>query len=155
MRIRSAEKKGPQGIGRSKGGLTTKIHMIAGDPDHGMQFSLTGGQASDFTAGMELLKNYKLPDSVSYLAMDKGYSSYKMMELCKQKGIEAVIPPRSNFLNPWQYNKIIYVYRNEVERHFNRIKNFRRIATRYDKLDVMFAAFITLGLICLLLKVLC
>lgn len=129
--------------------------MIAGDPDHGMKFSLTGGQVSDFSAGMELLTTYDLPKSVTHLVMDKGYSSYRMIEFCKQKGIEAVIPPKINFRSPWQYNKIIYTYRNEIERHFSRIKNFRRIATRYDKLDVMFGSFITLGLIYLLLKVIC
>lgn len=129
--------------------------MIAGDPDHGMHFTLTGGQVNDFKAGMELLKNYDLPKSVTDLAMDKGYSFYEMVEYCFQKGIEPVVPPKSNFKNPWRYNKNVYAYRNEVERFFNRIKNFRRIATRYDKLDVMFGSFVTLGMICLLLKVIC
>ena len=129
--------------------------MIAGDPDHGMHFTLTGGQVNDLKAGMELLENYTFPKSVTDLAMDRGYSSYGMVEHCLRKGVEPSVPPKSNFRRPWGYNKNVYVYRNEVERFFNRIKNFRRVATRYDKLDAMFGSFVTLGMICLLLKVLC
>ncbi|QQR54945.1 transposase [Candidatus Peregrinibacteria bacterium] len=56
---------------------------------------------------------------------------------------------------PWEYNKNIYAYRNEIERLFHRMKNHRRISTRYDKLDLMYASFISLCLVALLLKVLC
>jgi transposase len=129
--------------------------MIAGSPDHGMQFSLTGGEVSDFKAGMALLTNYDFPKSVADLAMDKGYSVYRMVEYCLRRDIEPVVPPKSNFLHPWNYNKNVYEYRNEIERLFNRIKNYRRIATRYDKLSIMYESFVTLGLICLLLKILC
>jgi len=155
MRIGGAEKKGPQSIGRSRGGLTTKIHMIAGDPDHGMHFSLSPGNTSDWTAGKKLIEDYDFPSSVSHLAMDKGYSFYDILSLCENKKIEAVVPPKANFRRPWPYNKNIYIYRNEIERHFNRLKNYRRIATRYDKLDIVYSGFILLGMIALVLKVIC
>ena len=57
------------------------------------------------------------------------------------------VPPRSNRRHPWDYNRPIYKRRNEVERLFRRLKGYRRVFTRYDKLDVMFLAFITLALI--------
>ncbi|MBP7435265.1 MAG: transposase [Bacteroidales bacterium] len=74
--------------------------------------------------------------------MDKGYSFYETFEVCKQKNLTAVVPPKSNFKKQWLYDKNIYRYRNEIERLFNRLKNYRRIATRYDKLDFMFGAFV-------------
>lgn len=129
--------------------------MIAGCPDHGMKFSLTPGNTSDFTAGKKLITEYDFPDSVTHLLMDKGYSSYEILSLCSKKQIEAGVPPKSNFKRPWRYNRNLYVYRNEVERHFNRLKNFRRIATRYDKLDVSYSGFIFLGMIVLILRVIC
>lgn len=129
--------------------------MIAGDPDHGMHFSLSPGNTSDFSAGMKLITEYKFPDSVTHLVMDKGYSFYETLRICNEKQIEAVVPPKLNFKHPWLYNKNIYTYRNEIERHFNRLKNFRRIATRYDKLDFTYSSFILIGIIALILKVLC
>lgn len=151
----STKKKWPQSIGRSKGGLTTKIHMIAWDPDHGMIFSLSPGNESDFKAGMKLIQETEFPDSVEYLAMDKWYSFYKTFEVCEAKNLTAVVPPKKNFKHQWLYDKNIYLYRNEIERFFNRIKNFRRVATRYDKLDIMFSSFLLFWMIALLLKVLC
>lgn len=129
--------------------------MIAGDPDHGMHFVLTGGEVSDVKIGKKLLREYSFPKTVDHLAMDKGYSCYEILELCKNKGITPVVPPKKNMKKPWEYNKNIYAYRNEIERLFHRIKNCRRVATRYDKLDFMYASFISLCLVALLLKVLC
>lgn len=129
--------------------------MIAGDPDHGMEFSLSPGNTSDYTIGRKLIREYAFPPSVSHLAMDKGYSSYEILSLCRDRGVEPVVPPKSNFRYQWAYNKNIYVYRNEIERHFNRLKNYRRIATRYDKLDFMYGSFLMLGMIALILKVIC
>jgi len=129
--------------------------MIAGDPDHGIVFSLTPGNVSDFRAWMQLIEESNLPDSVEYMTMDKGYSFYQTFEVCTKKNLTAVVPPKSNFKNQWRYDRNIYRYRNEIERLFNRLKNYRRIATRYDKLDVMFGSFVQCWMIALLLKVLC
>lgn len=135
--------------------MTTKIHMLAGDPDHGMSFELSAGNESDFSYGKKIIEEHSIPETVTHLIMDKGYASYEILETCKKKGIEAVVPPKSNFTRPWEYNKILYMYRNEIERHFHRLKNFRRIATRYDKLSVTYGSFVLLGMIALILRVLC
>ena len=129
--------------------------MIAGDPDHGMHFILTGGEVSDVKIGKKLLREYSFSKTVDHLAMDKGYSCYEILELCKSKGLTPVVPPKKNMKKPWEYNRNIYAYRNEIERLFHRIKNCRRVATRYDKLDFIYASFISLCLVALLLKVLC
>ena len=129
--------------------------MVAGDPDHGMCFTLTPWNTNDFKEWKRIIKAYNFPDSVTHLAMDKWYSFYETLELCKNKEIEAVVPPKSSFKNKWEYNRNIYAYRNEVERLFHRIKNFRRVATRYDKLDFTYASFVSLSLIALILKVIC
>jgi len=155
LRSWGSEKKGDQALGRSKGGLTTKIHMLGGSPDIGMYFELSPGQTSDVKIGKEIINSYHFPESVTDLVMDKGYSTYEIVELCRAVNIEAVVPPKQNFKKPWSYNKNIYMFRNEIERLFHRIKNFRRVATRYDKLKVTYSGFIFLGLIALLVKILC
>ncbi len=104
---------------------------------------------------MKLIEASNLPSSVEYLAMDKGYSFYQTFDICERKNLRAVVPPKKNFKHQWLYDRNIYLYRNEIERFFNRIKNYRRVATRYDKLDIMYGSFVLLGMIALLLKVLC
>jgi len=129
--------------------------MIGGCPDYGMGFTLSGGEKSDFTEGKDLIEAFNFPRTVEYLAMDKGYSGRAILEACINKNIEPVVPPKSNMKEPWDYNHIIYLYRNEIERLFNRLKNYRRVATRYDKLAVVYGGFVTLAMIALVLKVIC
>ena len=75
---------------------------------------------------------------------DKGYDSDAFVTAITDQGSQAVIPPRSNRLNPRTFDRHIYKSRNLIERFFSRIKQFRRIATRYDKLPARFASFIAL-----------
>lgn len=84
--------------------------------------------------------------------MDKGYADFKTRDAVRGRGCIPVVPPKCNMRKPWGYDKKLYRKRNEIERLFHHLKNFRRIATRYDKLDVVFSGFVTLGLIMLLLR---
>ena len=84
--------------------------------------------------------------------MDRAYEGNETQRLSRSLGYEPVVPPNPNRLKPWAYDKELYKKRNEVERLFRRLKGFRRIATRYDKLDVMFLAFIVFALIVEALK---
>lgn len=120
-----------------------------------MLFTLSPGNTSDIKAGKELLKQHDLPETVTHLVMDRGYSSYETLSLCAKKKVVAVVPPKVSFKRPWPYDKNLYAYRNEIERCFHRLKNFRRIATRYDKLDICYSGFVILGIIALLLRTLC
>ena len=79
--------------------------------------------------------------------MDRAYEGDETRVLAMGLGYIPVVPPKSNRKNPWDYDKQLYKQRNQVARLFCRIKRFRRIFTRYDKLDVIFLAFLYLALI--------
>ena len=78
---------------------------------------------------------------------DRAYEGDETRQLAVELGYTPVIPPKSNRRDPWDFNRDIYKRRNEVERVFRRLKGYRRVFVRYDKLDVIFLAFITLALI--------
>ena len=79
--------------------------------------------------------------------MDRVYEGDPTRALAVALGYQPVVPPRRDRTTPWSYDRVLYRRRNEVERFFRRLKGFRRIATRYDKLDIIFLAFIHLALI--------
>ena len=85
--------------------------------------------------------------------MDKAYEGDETRQLVLDLGMVPVVPPKSNRLNPWSYNEELYKKRNEIERLFRRLKGFRRIFSRFEKLDVVFLAFIHFALIVELLRV--
>ncbi|AOJ04501.1 transposase [Burkholderia mayonis] len=79
--------------------------------------------------------------------MDKTYEGDETRQLALDLGFIPVVPSKSNRLESWEYDREMYKRRNEVERLFRRLKGFRRIFSRFDKLDVMFLAFISFALI--------
>ena len=82
-----------------------------------------------------------------FVVADRAYEGDETRSLITDRGYTPVIPPKSNRKQPWDYNREIYKRRNEVERLFRRIKAYRRVFSRYDKLDTVFKGFITLVLI--------
>jgi len=82
-----------------------------------------------------------------HLLMDKAYEGDETRQLALDLGFIPVVPPKANRLSPWEYDRAMYKRRNEVERLFRRLKGFRRIFSRFDKLDVIFMAFIHFALI--------
>ena len=79
--------------------------------------------------------------------MDRAYEGDNMRATVKELGYTPVVPPKKNRIDPWEYDEELYKRRNEVERFFRRIKRFRRVFTRYDKLDIVFAGFILFAMI--------
>ena len=79
--------------------------------------------------------------------MDRAYEGNETRQLAVDLGYLPVVPPMSSRVNPWDYDRELYKRRNEVERVFRRLKGYRRVFTRFDKLDVMFAAFVVVALI--------
>jgi len=79
--------------------------------------------------------------------MDRAYEGDETRQLVLALGFDPVVPPKQNRLHPWEYDRFMYSRRNEIERLFRRLKGFRRIFSRFDKLDVMFTAFIHFALI--------
>ena len=106
-----------------------------------MRLILTGGQAADVTQGAALVST--IP-TVAVIA-DKGYDSDALIETIEASGAQAIIPSRSNRTTQRKTDWHRYKARNLVERFFNRLKQFRRLATRYDKLACRFNAFLLLA----------
>src|ERR1019366_5698053 len=118
-----------QAIGRSRDGLTTKIHVIVDALGNPLAISLTGGQVHDITQAEALVA---LVEPKALLA-DKGYDADSFVESLKVRAIKPVIPPKSNRKIKRDCDFALYRERNLVERFFNIIKHFRAIATRYEK----------------------
>jgi len=79
--------------------------------------------------------------------MDRAYEGDETRQLALELGFAPVVPPHPNRVTPWEYDRAMYAKRNEVERLFRRLKGFRRVFSRFDKLDVIFMAFIHFALI--------
>ena len=109
---------------------------------------MTPGQAADITEAQSLLKDYNFDAALG----DKGYDSKKLIDYIKSRGAEAVIPPRSNLKDQRDFDRHLYKERNLVERFINRIKQFRRVATRYEKTARNFLAFVQVAAITVLLQ---
>ena len=140
---RGVKKNGPQAIGRSRAGWTTKIHLVAADA----RTALTPGQAHDAPEGRTLLQRLGKRPCPIPLLMDRAYEGDETRQLAVELGYVPVVPPKHNRRAPWDYDQVLYKRRNEIERLFRRLKGFRRLFSRFDKLDVMFLAFITFALI--------
>jgi len=79
--------------------------------------------------------------------MDRAYEGDATRQLALELGYVPVVPPKQNRRTPWDYDRALYRQRNEIERLFRRLKGFRRLFSRFDKLDGMFVAFINVALI--------
>nr|WP_281289008.1 IS5 family transposase [Nitrospirillum amazonense] len=120
-----------EGFGRSRGGFTSKIHARADGQGRPLGFVLTGGQASDYEAVPDLFDlDVRKP---RLMLADKGYDGDEVRQGLLVHGVLPVIPPRSNRREPIACDFQSYKDRNRIERMFNRLKQFRCIATRYDK----------------------
>lgn len=94
-----------------------------------------------------MLKRLGKPNRPLHLLMDRAYEGNETRQLALDLGYTPVVPPLSTRLEPWEYDREMYKRRNEVERLFRRLKGYRRIFSRFEKLDVMFLAFICFALI--------
>src|ERR1019366_6711017 len=141
------KKNGPQAIGKSRGGWNTKIHLVAADARTAIAFSLSPGNDHDAPQGRLLLEQLgPMPEGLPML-MDRAYEGDETRQLVLDLGMIPVVPPKSNRLTPWEYDRALYKKRNEIERLFRRLKGFRRIFSRFEKLDVVFLAFLHFALI--------
>jgi transposase len=120
--------------------------MVASSDRSAVAFSLTPGNAHDAPEGRALLETFERADGVMLL-MDRAYEGDSTREKAVEKGFVPVVPPKKNRREPWEYDKELYKRRNEIERLFLRLKRFRKVFTRYDKLDVLYMGFIFVALI--------
>ena len=123
----AGEKTEDKAVGRTRGGLNTKIHAIVDGLGNPVEFLLSAGNDNDCVHARSI------------------------REYISEHGANYVIPPQSNVSDPWPVDWYLYKERHLIECFFQKIKWFRRIATRYDKLDASFLAFVYLAAIAILL----
>jgi transposase len=121
--------------------------MVAADARTAITFALSPGQAHDAVEGRKLIAGLGKPDWPIHLLMDRAYEGNETRQLALDLGFVPVVPPKCNRIEPWEYDRQMYKRRNEIERLFRRLKGFRRIFSRFEKLDIMFIGFIHFALI--------
>ena len=129
-----------QFIGVSHGGKTTKIHAVVDALGNLVHFLLTGGNIFDASVAVDLLSEVKI--SRSNILGDKAYGTKSIRTYITEQRASYTIPPKSNVIEPWFCDFHTYKERHLIECFFNKLKVFRRVATRYDKLAVSFLASI-------------
>jgi transposase len=135
-------------LGRSRGGLTTKIHMVCDTLGRPLRFMLTAGQRHDNLTAKALLEGFQA-DAV---LADKAYDNNELRQTIAEMEAQAVIPSTRSRKIPILHDEAIYKERNRIERCFNKLKHFRRFATRYDRRATHYLAFIHLAAIMLWLR---
>nr|WP_165493517.1 IS5 family transposase [Acinetobacter terrestris] len=119
-------------IGRSRGGATTKIHLAVDAHGHPIDFEITGGEVHDSQVASDLIE---LVDEADYLIADKGYDSEHIRKVARNHRMTPIIPRKSNSKKPnIDFDHYLYRLRHLVENAFARLKHFRGIATRFEKL---------------------
>ena len=121
--------------------------MVSADARTAIAFSLSPGQAHDAPEGRKLLNRMGQQHDNPSLIMDRAYEGDETRQLALALGYTPVVPPKASRLDPWEYDREMYKRRNEIERLFRRLKGFRRIFSRFEKLDVIFLGFILFALI--------
>ena len=137
-------------MGRSRGGLTSKIHAVVDTNGLPVHLALTPGEAHDNRLCSVLLSAL-LPQTM--LLADRGYDADWIRELARQQGAWANIPPKRNRKDLICFSPYLYRARNLIERFFNKIKQYRRVATRYDKLAANYLTFVKIASIRIWLRV--
>ena len=121
--------------------------MVAADARTALTFALSPGETGDAPMGRALLQSLGPIDEPLHVLMDRAYEGDETRQLALDLGFIPVVPPKSNRLEPWAYDREMYKRRNEVERLFRRLKGFRRVFSRFDKLDIVFLGFVHFALI--------
>jgi transposase len=142
-RARLARKKSggqeAQALGRSRGGFSTKIHIAVDALGNPLRLLLTAGQRHDSPQAKALIEDFE-PQA---LIADKGYDSDALIEAVTNKGIEAVIPPKKNRLVQREYDRHLYRERHLIECFIGKIKHYRRVFSRFEKLSKNYLGFLS------------
>lgn len=123
------------------GGWSTKIHATVDALGNPLRIILTVGERADITQAQALLADYQT-DAV---LADRGYDANSLIDALQEAEVEIVIPAKKSRLEPRSIDENLYKDRNKVERYFNKLKQYRRVATRYEKTASSFAGFVYLA----------
>ncbi len=135
------KKQQEEAVGKSRGGLSTKIHAAVDALGNPVRLRLTEGHASEYGQANAPIEQIQ----ADYILADKGYDGDEFINNIKSSSAVAVIPPRQNRIVQREYDREIYKERNLVERLFQKLKQFRRIATRYERLKRNYQAMLYLA----------
>ena len=139
---RSLKKSGgqeAQALGRSRGGFSTKVHIAVDALGNPLRSLLTAGQRHDSPQASMLIEGYE----PRVLIADKGYDSNPLLEAVTAKGIEAVIPPKKSRLVQREYDRHLYRERHLIECFISKIKQYRRVFSRFEKLSKNYLGFLS------------
>jgi transposase len=169
--LSAAQSQAAQGLGRSRGGLTTKLHLLAEGHGRPLAKQVTPGQAADYKQVAPLLEKVSVArpgrgrprKRLAHLTADKAYSVRAVRRTLRVRKIPHTIPERKDHIanrarrgsqggRPPNFDPERYKDRNQIERAFNRLKQFRAVATRYDKLKVRYEATVTVASIMVWLR---
>jgi transposase len=128
-----------QALGRSRGGFSTKIHIAVDALGNPLRLILTAGQRHDSPQAAALIEDFE-PQA---LIADKGYDSDALIEAVTAKGICAVIPPKKNRTELREYDQHLYRERHLIECFINKIKHYRRVFSRFEKLSKNYMGFLS------------
>lgn len=123
------------------GGWSTKIHALVDALGNPLRIILSVGQGADITQAEPLLAGYE----TNAVLADRGYDANSLLTYLQTRQTEVVIPAKKNRLEPREIDKNLYKDRNKVERYFSKLKQYRRVATRYEKTSSSFAGFVYLA----------
>jgi len=126
--------------------------MMAANARTAIDFILSEGQLHDAPYGRILMETVGKQETTIPLLMDKAYEDDSTRLTAQMLKFDPIVPPKSNRLHPWDYDKTLYKLRNEVERLFRLIQGFRRIFCRFEKLDTMYIGFIQFALVYVSIK---
>ena len=129
-------------MGRSRGGLTTKIHALVDANGLPIRLKLTEGQAHDGRSAADMVDGV---GAGQILLADRAYDSDGLRQSLKERGAWANVKPMPNRKNVPAFSQFLYCYRNLVERFFNKLKHFRAVATRFEKHDANYLALVKLA----------
>jgi transposase len=130
-----------QGIGRSRGGLSTKIHLIADAHGNPVNFLLSPGQMHESRHANSLLVGVE----AQFVLGDRAFDGNAIREAIADMGAEAVIPPHPGRKNPPAYDRHLYKARHAIENLFAKLKQYRSLATRYDKTMRNYSAMVAIA----------
>lgn len=134
-------------MGRSRGGFSSKVILTAADEDTALAVDVVPGQASDAPLLEPMLDaTLRRVPEVDELVGDKGFDGDAQRAACIDRDVVPVIPNKKNRVEPWPFDPVPYRERNRVERLFGKAKQFRRVATRYEKLRATFLGVLHLAL---------
>ena len=138
---RRTKKEGAQSLGRSRGGFSTKIHLATDALGNALRFILTGGERNDITQAEALVKDLV----AHYVIADKGYDAEAFVLKLKERNSEVVIPSRINHKEQRKIDEHLYKERHLIENQIGKLKHFRRVFSRFDKLAKNYLSFIYLA----------